>query len=124
MEIKDKRITPYMAVPPGEVLRAELQERGLTQKAFAAQIGVAPATVCSIVNGRHAITPSIASKIESQLGISAHLWQNLQSQYDTDKEHKRMSPVVLNVTIHDTSQLKNIRRAIQLIKGVDRVAVL
>ncbi|UKI43922.1 MAG: hypothetical protein L6U16_13390 [Porphyromonadaceae bacterium] len=36
METKSKqeRIVPYMATHPGEVLQAELQERGIKQKEF------------------------------------------------------------------------------------------
>lgn len=42
MATKNYTSSPWMATHPGTILKYELEERGLTQKAFAEQIGMRP----------------------------------------------------------------------------------
>lgn len=115
-----------MATHPGEVLSAELEERGITQKAFAQQIGMRPSHLSELINGKRNVTMAIADKLQEALGIDAQSWMNLQVQYNYDiqKEVKRCKSATLQVSVEDTSILEDIRRAISLIRGVGKVAVL
>lgn len=86
METKSKqeRIVPYMATHPGEVLQAELQERGIKQKEFAAQIGMQPTHLSALIHGKRNISPSVAMRLEKALGVSADSWMAMQHGYEVD----------------------------------------
>lgn len=126
METKNNS-TPFMATHPGEVLLAELAERGMTQKAFAEQIGMRSSHLNELIRGKRPITKAIADKFDTALGIDSIFWLNLQTQYDYDtKVIKASKPdsITLEVSIDDISLASEIKRAISLLKGVSRVAVL
>ena len=132
--VKDKRFmktrnntTAFRAVHPGEVLKAELEERGITQTAFAEQIGMRVSHLNELIRGKRAMTINIADKIEEALGIDSIFWMNMQTQYNYDiKAQSAQEPkmIDLKVSIEDTSLLTEIKRAIGMIRGVGRVAVL
>jgi addiction module HigA family antidote len=69
-------------VHPGECLREELAERGISQSQLAAHIGVSPGVVNLICNGHRGISPEMAKELAVALGTSAELWLNLQRSYD------------------------------------------
>ena len=126
METKNNISTPWAATHPGTILRYELEERGLTQKAFAEQIGMRPSHLSELLNGKRSMTIAIADKIEAVLGIASQSWMNLQTQYNYDTKNLSdpKESATLQVTVEDTTILADIKRAISLIKGVGRVAVL
>ena len=55
-----EQITPYKATHPGEVLLDELKARDLSQKEFAAEIGVQPTMLNEIIRGKRPVTADIA----------------------------------------------------------------
>lgn len=126
MATKNNTSSPWMATHPGTILKYELEERGLTQKAFAEQIGMRPSHLSELLNGKRSMTIAIADKIEKALGIDSQSWMNLQTQYNYDAKNLSDSKesATLQVTVEDTTILADIKRAISLIKGVGRVAVL
>lgn len=72
-----------LAVHPGESLREELEARGLSQRAFAAQIARPAQVINEICRGKKAITASTALALERGLdGVSAEFWVRLQADYD------------------------------------------
>ena len=70
------------AFHPGEYIREELDERGLSQRELARQMGRPFQTVNEIVHGRKAITAETALDLERVLGGNAETWLNLQLVYD------------------------------------------
>lgn len=72
----------HIAIPPGETLREQLKLRKITQKAFAAKIGVTPIHLNRILNGKVSITRDFANKLEREIGISALFWLKLQLLYN------------------------------------------
>ena len=119
-----------MPVHPGEILSEELKERGLTQKAFAAMIGMRPSHLNELLHGKTNFTISIADKIQKALGIDSMSWMNLQTQYNYDvkaMDSSSTNPIkaaTLQVSVEDASLLADIKRAISLIRGVNHVAVV
>lgn len=73
---------PPEPIHPGEMLKDELQAHGLSQKKFAALIGMPYTAFNEIINGRRPITADTALKIEATTGIPAYLWVNMQAAYD------------------------------------------
>ncbi|MDE1931479.1 MAG: HigA family addiction module antidote protein [Alphaproteobacteria bacterium] len=67
---------------PGEILRDELAELGLSANAFAAKIKVPTNRVTEIVAGRRSVTAETALRLGRFFGTSAQLWMNLQANYD------------------------------------------
>ncbi len=70
------------AVHPGEVLRGELEEQGLSQAAFARQIRVPPNRISQIVAGKRAISGDTALRLGHWFGVEPQFWMNLQAQFD------------------------------------------
>jgi len=126
MEIKNNT-TAFRAVHPGEILKAELEERGITQTALANQIGMRVSHLNELIRGKRAMTIAIADKLQEALGIESITWMNLQTQYNYDVkaiDARESKSVDLKVSIEDASLLADIKRAIGMIRGVGRVAVL
>jgi addiction module HigA family antidote len=67
---------------PGEILRDELAELGLSANAFAAKIKVPTNRVTEILAGRRSITAETALRLGRFFGTSAQFWMNLQGNYD------------------------------------------
>ena len=76
------------AVHPGEILRDELEELGITPTEFARQIAVPPNRIARIVAGKRSITGDTALRLGHWFGAEPQFWLNLQSQYDLAQAHK------------------------------------
>jgi addiction module HigA family antidote len=70
------------AVHPGEVLKDELDELGVTPTEFARQIDVPPNRVSQIIAGKRAVTGDTALRFGHWFGTEPQFWLNLQSAYD------------------------------------------
>ena len=77
------------AVHPGEVLKDELEELGMTATEFARQIAVPPNRVSQLIAGKRSVTGDTALRFGHWFGVEPQFWLNLQTQYDlvmADKE--------------------------------------
>lgn len=72
----------YTAIHPGEMLKEELESRGITQKEFAKAIAVSYTMLNEILNGKRSITADFAILIEAALGTPAEHWLNMQARYN------------------------------------------
>ncbi|MCY4610790.1 MAG: HigA family addiction module antitoxin [Gammaproteobacteria bacterium] len=70
------------AVHPGAILKAELDELGITPTEFARQIDVPPNRVSQIIRGQRSITGDTALRFGHWFCTGPQLWINLQSQFD------------------------------------------
>lgn len=89
---------------PGETLRDDvLPALELTVTEAAAQLCVTRAALSRILNGRAAISPEMALRIEGWLGIKnggrADAWVAQQAAYDLWKARKAGSPKVKRAAI-------------------------
>jgi addiction module HigA family antidote len=67
---------------PGEVLREELTERGITLAKLSRDTRIPLSRVSLLVNAKRSMTPDTALRLERYLGASAQFWMNLQTAYD------------------------------------------
>ena len=72
---------------PGETLREDvLPALGLTVTEASAQLGVTRAALSRVLNGRAAVSPEMALRLEKWLGVEnggrADLWMAEQASYD------------------------------------------
>lgn len=70
------------AVHPGEVLKDELDETGVSPTELARQIRVPPNRVSQIIGGKRSITGDTALRLGHWFGTSPQFWMNLQAQFD------------------------------------------
>ena len=81
MATRSNRLVPVRAIHPGEILREELQERGIKQKDFAQAIGMQATHLNEFIKGKRNLNEDLAMKLESQLGIPFKTWMNLHNGY-------------------------------------------
>ena len=84
------------AIHPGEMLKDELQARGISQRKFASIIGMPYTAFNEIINGKRPITTDTALKIEAATNIAAELWLGLQADYNmqTARRDNRLSAML------------------------------
>ena len=76
---------PSMLIHPGEMLKDEIEARGITQKDLSKRMGVSYTVFNEILNGKRPITTEYALLLEAALGIDAGVWLRLQADYNMQK---------------------------------------
>lgn len=84
MATRNDRPIPARAVHPGEILREELQERGIKQIDFARSIGMQPTHLNEFIKGKRNLNEELAIKLERALNIPFKIWMNLHNSYIYD----------------------------------------
>ena len=110
-----KVLTPFVASHPGEMIKDELAERGMTQKQLAEQTGIKPSVLSETINGKRNVSLNVAVALEKALGIPADIWMNLQTQYDLDtaniaERDNQRETVAVTIPVRDRSLLKELVR--------------
>ena len=75
------RSRSYIATPPGATIREQLNDRGMSQKEFAARMDMSEKHISKLINGEVQLTPDVAVRLEMVLGIPARFWNNLEAIY-------------------------------------------
>lgn len=80
----------YGAYPthPGEVLKDELEERGISQRQLAESMGLTYSVVNEILNGRRPLTAKTALMFEAALDVPADSLMYLQTKYNMQTARK------------------------------------
>lgn len=78
-------LVPSNTTHPGEVLREEIESRGITQTRLAQEIGVKVSLLNELINGKRDFTIEYALMLEAALGIDADFWVNMQTRYNKAK---------------------------------------
>ena len=69
-------------VHPGEILRDELDEFGLSANALAKALGVPANRVTMILNGQRGVSADTALRLARYFGTTPQLWLNLQKTWE------------------------------------------
>ena len=77
------------SVHPGEILKDELEELGVSQAVFARQIDVPPNRVSQIIAGKRSVTGDTALRFGHWFGVEPQFWLNLQSQFELATAERR-----------------------------------
>ena len=76
---------------PGEILREEfLNPLGLTQKQLADHIGCEVKIINRLINGRSALTATLALKLAAAFRTSPEFWLNAQKAMDIYKASRNL----------------------------------
>ena len=69
-------------VHPGEILRDELDEVGLSANALAQALGVPVNRITMILNGQRGVSADTALRLARYFGTTPQLWMNLQKSWE------------------------------------------
>lgn len=84
MAVHINKLTPAIAIHPGEMLKDELEARDITQKDFAQLTGIPHTQVNEIIKGKRGIYADTAILIGKALKMDASIWTSLQMNYELD----------------------------------------
>lgn len=70
------------AIHPGEHLRDELDELGMSARAFAKLLDIPVNRVTQILNGQRGVSADTALRLARYFGTSAEFWMTLQQTYE------------------------------------------
>ena len=92
-------LTPYKPVHPGEMLKEEIEYRGLSQRKLATQMGVSYSVLNEVLNCKRPVTTEYALLFEAALGIDAGIFIGMQADYDLQiiKQSKSWSERIADV---------------------------
>lgn len=110
-----KELTPFVATHPGEMIKDELKERGMTQKQLAVETGIKPSVLSETINGKRSVSLNVAVALEKALGIPADIWMNLQTLYDLDTAHiaerdNQRETIAVTIPVRDRDLLRELVR--------------
>lgn len=71
----------FSAVPPGETLKEQLLNRGMTQNELAVRMNVSPESLSELIQGQTGLTEKMAFRLETVLGIPSQFWLHLERNY-------------------------------------------
>ena len=87
---------------PGDVLKEELEARGISQKKFAEVLSFPYTQLNEILNGKRPVTTDFALMMEASLGINPEMLINMQTRYNMSVARQKKSLI---------TRLSNIRKA-------------
>ena len=110
-------MVPFEATHPGELIKDELKERGLTQKRLSEMTGIQASVISETITGKRSISLNMAIALEKALGIPADIWMNLQTQYNLDtaniaarENQSETVAVTITIPVLDRNLLKELSR--------------
>ena len=84
--VKDNMIannlTPYIPTHPGEVIKDEIEARGITQRQLSEVTGIAYSVVNEVLNGKRPVAIEYALLIAKALDLDADTFIRMQAEYD------------------------------------------
>ena len=93
-------------VHPGEILREELEELGLSANALAKALDVPTNRVTAILKGQRGVTADTALRLSRYFGTTPQLWQNLQKAFELRVAEIESGPhIKARVQPRDTAQV-------------------
>ena len=85
-------------IHPGEILSEEFMvPMELSSNALARAIGVTPARVNEIVNGRRGISADTALRLGRYFGTTADVWINLQKRYELEIARRELGKALAHI---------------------------
>lgn len=86
--MKANRLTPAFATHPGEIIKDEIEFRGISQRMLARQMGIQYSVLNEILNAHRPLTEKTALLFEAALGIDAEPLMQLQLKYNMQATRK------------------------------------
>ena len=84
-------LEPHYLTHPGEVIKDELELRGISQRRLAAEIGVPASQLNEVLNAKRPLNTEMALLIEQALGLDAAPLLSLQMKYNLQSAKRNKS---------------------------------
>lgn len=81
-EMRANDMTPFFPTHPGDVLKNEIEYRGISQRQLAEEMGIAYSAMNEILNARRPVTEKTALLFEAALGVNAEPLLKMQMRYN------------------------------------------
>src|SRR6266446_4874823 len=81
----EERVFSDLPIPPGELLTETLEALDLSQAELARRMDRPVQAINEIARGTKEITPETAIQLERVLGVPAHIWLGLETEYQHTK---------------------------------------
>jgi len=127
----DQELHSDLAIPPGEYLEEVLVELGMTKDELARRMDRPAPKLSAIFKGRKAITPETALRLEKVVGVPAHIWTGLESEYrlslariQEKKELEQLKSETKLVTRYRYSELVRMGVLEKFTRPIDKVLAL
>ena len=75
-------LEPLQPVHPGEMIKDEIECRGISQKKLAEQTGIPYTALNEVLNGKRPVSTEYALLLEAALGVEEGIWIKTQADYD------------------------------------------
>lgn len=75
-------LEPAFPTHPGEIVKDEIEYRGISQRKLAEQMGIGYSVLNEILNARRPVTEKTAMMFEAALGLNAETLIRLQTKYN------------------------------------------
>jgi addiction module HigA family antidote len=82
-------------IHPGEHLREELDELGMSARAFALALNIPVNRVAQILRGERGISADTALRLARYFGTSPEFWLSLQSMYELRRARQQHGDAIL-----------------------------
>ncbi len=79
---------PAFPTHPGEILKDEIEYRGISQRKLAEEMGIAYSALNEILNARRPVTEKTALLFEAALGVNAEPLLKMQMRYNIQSTRK------------------------------------
>jgi len=83
-----KKIDPFYPIHPGEILKEEVEYRGITQCNLAAKMGISYSQLNEILNCKRPVNTEVALMFEAALGLDPEMLVNMQTRYNMQTARK------------------------------------
>jgi addiction module HigA family antidote len=83
-----RKIEPFYPIHPGEIVKDEIEYRGISQRDLAAKMGVSYTQLNEILNSKRPVNTEIALLFEAALGLDPVTLINMQSGYNMQTARK------------------------------------
>ena len=84
-------LEPAFPTHPGEILKEEIEYRGISQRKLAERMGIGYSVLNEILNVRRPVTEKTAMMFEAALGVEAEPLMRLQMRYNVREAQKDKS---------------------------------
>ena len=75
-------LKPFKPTHPGEVLKDELEYRGISQRGLAREMGISYSALNEVLNGKRSLNHELAMMMEAALGVDAAPLLAMQNEFD------------------------------------------
>lgn len=83
-----EQLKPFVSIHPGELLKDEIEARGISQKQLAKLIGMPYTMLNEILNGKRNVSTETALLFEAALEINAEMLLGIQADYSLQTARK------------------------------------